>query len=93
MESKQLTYVYLFRTSKAAGTLHSMSPEMANLYMKRMLEIEIDYKKDLVSLPSDFYTLGILAIELLKGAPPNGYCKKGSTIEEMKEYIQKKELS
>lgn len=74
-------------TSKAAGTLHSMSPEMANLYMKRMLESEIDYKKDLVSFPSDYYTLGILAIELLKGSPPNGYCNKDSTMEKIKEYL------
>ena len=56
-----------FRSSKAAGTFHSMSPEMANLYLKHLSNKEIDYKHDLISFASDYYSLGILAIELILG--------------------------
>ena len=53
-----------------------MSPEMANLYMKTLKKEEVDYSKDLVSYATDFYTLGILAMEMLYGSPPFGYFRK-----------------
>lgn len=56
-----------------AGTFHSMSPEMARLYHKRLIEEEIDYKNDLVTFESDLYSLGILMIEMLIGKSPVGY--------------------
>ena len=74
-------------TSKPGGTLHSMSPEMARLYLKRIQEIEIDYKMDLVSFSSDYYSLGILAYELLVGKPPYGYCKNGASLDEKVNYL------
>jgi hypothetical protein len=43
MEGK-LTNFSFNSTSKAAGTLHAMSPEMANLYLKHFLKEEIDYQ-------------------------------------------------
>jgi serine/threonine protein kinase len=40
-----------------------------------------------VSFSSDYYSLGILAYELLVGAPPHGYCKNGSTLEEKIDFL------
>jgi serine/threonine protein kinase len=34
-----------------------------------------------VSFQTDFYSLGILALELLYGNPPFGYCLSGDNIE------------
>jgi serine/threonine protein kinase len=53
-----------------------MSPEMANLYLKTLKKEEVDYSKDLVSYATDFYSLGILALEMLNGSPPFGYFRK-----------------
>ncbi len=53
-----------------------MSPEMASLYLKSLNKEEVDYSKDLISYPTDFYSLGILALEMLYGSPPFGYFKK-----------------
>jgi len=65
-----------FRSSRAGGTFHQMSPEMANLYLKTLKKEEVDYSKDLVSYATDFYSLGILALEMLNGSPPFGYFRK-----------------
>lgn len=40
-----------------------------------------------MSFPSDYYSLGILAIELLTGTPPYGYCKNGSSQQEIVDYL------
>jgi serine/threonine protein kinase len=53
-----------------------MSPEMSNLYLKHLNKLPLDYQRDLVSFSTDFYSLGILAIELLTGEPPLGYYKE-----------------
>jgi serine/threonine protein kinase len=63
-----------------------MSPEMARLYLKLMKGEEINYDKDLVSYSSDFYTLGILSLELLNGSPPEGYFKPDDDKEQ---YLKK----
>ena len=62
---------------------------MANLYLKRLQNQEIDYKKELVSYQTDYYSLGILAFELLYGEPPFGYCKPQATKDEKIEYLKR----
>lgn len=64
-----------------------MSPEMANLYLKTLKKEEVDYSKDLFSYATDFYTLGVLAIELLYGSPPYGYFRKDT--DQVEDYLQK----
>jgi len=56
---------------RPAGTLHAMSPEMASLYLSKISQSEVPLTD--VTFASDFYTLGILAFELINGKPPHGY--------------------
>lgn len=43
MESKKYKFLKYCSTSIASGTLHAMSPEMANLFLKGIKKQEIDY--------------------------------------------------
>ena len=54
-------------TSVPAGTMHAMSPEMLILYTKvaNGQQDQIDYTKECVSYPHDFYSLGVLLLELI----------------------------
>jgi serine/threonine protein kinase len=82
MESNNMSFINLyFSTSTAAGTFHSMSPEMANLFLKGLNKEETDYQKDLITFESDLYSLGILAYELVVGKPINGYLDSSVTQE------------
>lgn len=66
-----------------------MSPEMANLYKKNLIKEDVDYFKDLVSYATDFYSLGILALEMLKGSPPFGYFRKDTdSVEDYLKFVK-----
>lgn len=64
---------YVISACKAGGTIHSMSPEMAAMYRSQLRKDE-SALAEVVTYPSDFYSLGILAYELINGSPPYGYC-------------------
>jgi serine/threonine protein kinase len=49
-------------TSIPGGTYHCMSPEMADLYWKKLKNEEADYS-NLPGYSSDYWTIGILALE------------------------------
>ena len=54
-------------TSVPAGTLHAMSPEMLLLFTKVTSgqQATIDYTKECVTSAHDFYSLGVLLLELI----------------------------
>ena len=54
-------------TSVPAGTLHAMSPEMLLLFTKvtSAQQATIDYTKECVTPAHDFYSLGVLLLELI----------------------------
>ena len=62
--SEQLTEV---NTAVPGGTLHAMSPEMLVLYTKVATgqQDKVDYSKDLVTCAHDYYTIGVLILELI----------------------------
>ena len=54
-------------TSVPGGTLHAMSPEMLILYTKVATgqQDRIDYSRECVSFAHDFYSIGVLILELI----------------------------
>lgn len=54
-------------TTVPAGTLHAMSPEMLILFTKTVsgMQEKIDYSKESITLAHDYYTLGVLILELI----------------------------
>ena len=54
-------------TSVPAGTLHAMSPEMLVLFTKVTSgqQASIDYTKECVTDAHDYYSLGVLLLELI----------------------------
>ena len=54
-------------TSVPAGTLHAMSPEMLVLFTKVTSgqQASIDYTKECVTNAHDYYSLGVLLLELI----------------------------
>ena len=54
-------------TLTPGGTLHAMSPEMLILYTKVATEQKdkVDPKKNAVGFAHDYYTLGVLLLEII----------------------------
>lgn len=54
-------------TSVPGGTMHAMSPEMLVLYTKVATgqQDRIDYTKECVTYAHDYYTIGVLILELI----------------------------
>ena len=54
-------------TAVPGGTLHAMSPEMLVLFTKVATgqQDKIDRERDRVSFSHDFYTIGVLILELI----------------------------
>ena len=54
-------------TSVPGGTLHAMSPEMLILYTKVATgqQDRIDYTRECVTFAHDYYTIGVLILELI----------------------------
>ena len=54
-------------TSVPGGTMHAMSPEMLVLYTKMATgqQDKVDYTRECVSFAHDFYSVGVLILELI----------------------------
>jgi len=75
---------------KPAGTLHSMSPEMAKLYLAHMTQ-QVP-QEHTITFASDFYSMGVLAFELLNGKPPQEYFNQTQPKEEYLEKVIKESV-
>lgn len=83
-------------TSVPAGTLHAMSPEMLILYTKVATgqKETIDYTRECVTIAHDFYTIGVLILELIDPSlikyfnKGEGNIQSQSNIQRLTEYFQ-----
>ena len=77
-------------TSTPAGTMHAMSPEMLILWTKvaNGQQDKIDYTKECVTCAHDYYSLGVLLLELIDPSLVN-YFKTAGANTGSDSYIQR----